>query len=92
MRCDVREGEYLYEINTTPEGSRYRHATIEKFMLVDLGGVWSGVLQEMGRDPQTKIGVKMKDGEERELVQRLGWEFSRSRAWQNLWEYYRTRR
>lgn len=94
MLREVKEGDYIYEINTTPEGmGRFGCATVEKFALVDLGGVLSGVLEELlGRKSRTRIGVRMNDGEERELVHRLGWKFSRSRAWRNLWEYYRMRR
>jgi len=79
-----------YEVNTTPSScnGHYPFATVFGVRESPASGVIANVLRELGKKPVTRVLVEVDRSEIQHIVKSLGWKFSRSRAWQNLWELY----
>lgn len=81
-----------YEIDTTPERlmGRSVHAKIVEFVERPATGPLAAAISEMsGKPAVTRHYYKVDETTEREVVQALGYKFSKSDAWRNLWEYWR---
>lgn len=81
-----------YEIDTTPDKvmGRSVHAKIVRFEDRPASGPLANAISELiGRPSLTRHYYKVEQAEEREVVQTLGYRFSKSTAWGNLWEYWR---
>lgn len=87
-----------YEVDTTPTSPngpfRYPFAEIYGVSESPASGVVANVLRQLGKKPVTRVHTIVDDDEEKAIVvQALGWKFSQSKAWKNLWELYgRTKR
>lgn len=93
MIREVEVNNRHYQIDTTPicTSSRRPYPHIERFEEVPTSGVVVGALNDLlGRVTMTRIWFTVGWEEEIELAQTLGWDFSRSRAWKNLWELGRS--
>ena len=79
-----------YEIDTTPrEPSRSTiYAVISGITESPARGVVANFLRDIGREPVTLTRHYLNDAEEQEVVLSLGWKFSRSNQWRELFNYY----
>lgn len=81
-----------YEIDTiptSPDGPfRYSYATIYGVLESPASGVLADVLRDLGKEPVTRTLYEVSEAEKKEVVKALGWKFSRSNAWKNLWELH----
>lgn len=80
-----------YEIDTIPqtsEGWRYSYVDIYKVTESPASGIMANVLRELGKEPVTKTLSIIDEEEKKEVVLALGYRFSRSKAWQNTFDYY----
>jgi hypothetical protein len=84
MIRDVEVKGKLYAINTTPKGYM---ATVERYELHGDGPAW---LQELtGQSHGRRVYYETSREETVGVALALGWAFSRSNAWKNLWEWAR---
>lgn len=91
MEKIVEVNNETYRVTTTGAGL-WGFAKIERLLLVRASGVMANFLREHGRDPKIILSVaQIRDEEEASVVNALGWKFSRSRAWRQLWEHYNRR-
>ena len=81
-----------YRVDTTPVSPngpfRYSFAEVYGVSESPATGVVANALRQMGREPVTQILTGLSDKEQATIVQTLGYSFSRSKAWRNLWELY----
>lgn len=83
-----------YEIDTTPQtsdGWRYSYVDVCRVTESPASGVIANVLRELGKEPVTKTLTIIGEQEKKEVVLALGHKFSRSKAWQNTFDYYSRR-
>lgn len=93
MIKDVEYKGQLYEIDTTPENRHF--ATINGIDFMTCNSPLSQVMEELtGRKLKARLQFKVEDDTKMELVLHLGYKFSRSKAWNALfdWAYFRNRK
>lgn len=92
MLREVIVDDQKYEIDTTPvlpNGSfHYSLATIYGVLESPASGVIANFLRDLGKKPVIKTRVEIDEAEKKKVVVALGWKYSRSNAWRNLWELY----
>lgn len=77
-----------YRVDTTPV--RRLHAEVVGLLKSRSAGWVGDFLREAtGKESFTYTERMISKDEERDVVYSLGWKFSTSRQWRELWEYYR---
>lgn len=90
----IKEVELLgkkFEIDTTPlsaGGFKLLHAEISEVHESPASGMIAGFLREVGKEPMTRTLIVVSPETEHKVVLALGYKFSRSKAWRNLYNYH----
>ena len=91
MLKEVAVAGKTYEVDTTPVntfGKPKMFAEVYGVVYTPVNsGVIAGFLAEIGKTPTIRIRLDIEDQEKVGVIVALGWRFSTSRAWSNLYDW-----